>query len=256
MNSYELKQEERRALFHARAAKLQRIANSMQERASSMASVIPFGQPILVGHYSEKRDRNYRGRIQRAFAKSFDLQKQAGELASRAASVGSGGISSDDPAAVDKIRERLAELKKKQEGYKAINAAIRKGVDAPMIAMGFSETTIAKLKLPDECGRVGIPAYRLQNNNANIRRLEERIKTLENKPTESSETMIGNVRMVKNAEENRLQLFFPDKPSEAIRNQLKGSGFRWSPIAGAWQRHLSSAAAYWGEQIAASVIAG
>ena len=31
--------------------------------AGKMAEAIPFGQPILVGHHSEKRDRRYRGRM-------------------------------------------------------------------------------------------------------------------------------------------------------------------------------------------------
>lgn len=38
-------------------------ANQAGEQARSMASVIPFGQPILIGHHSERRDRAYRGRI-------------------------------------------------------------------------------------------------------------------------------------------------------------------------------------------------
>ena len=35
-------------------------------------SVIPFGQPILIGHHSEKRDRNYRRRRPRGDAGGGD----------------------------------------------------------------------------------------------------------------------------------------------------------------------------------------
>ena len=65
-------------------------------------SVIPFGQPILVGHHSETRDRNYRKRIHGQLPEErFDASKKAKRRsAERAASVGKGGISSDDPEAV------------------------------------------------------------------------------------------------------------------------------------------------------------
>jgi len=32
------------------------------------------------------------------------------------------------------------------------------------------------------------------------------------------------------------RIFFPDKPSEAIRALLKSAGFRWSPSAACWWR--------------------
>lgn len=42
-----------------------------------MASVIPFGQPILIGHPSEQRDRNYRDKIHNTFGKAFAMQDKA-----------------------------------------------------------------------------------------------------------------------------------------------------------------------------------
>ena len=49
-------------------------ADRLHTDARDMASIIPFGQPILVGHHSEKRDRNYRGRIHKKFERSFEAQ--------------------------------------------------------------------------------------------------------------------------------------------------------------------------------------
>ena len=40
---------------------------------------------------------------------------------------------------------------------------------------------------------------------------------------------------------HRIQLVFDDKPPEVTRALLKQWGFRWSPIASAWQRHLNDA---------------
>ena len=47
-----------------------------------------------------------------------------------------------------------------------------------------------------------------------------------------------------NREDNRLQIFFEEKPDEKTRETLKESGFRWSPKAGAWQRQLNDNAIY------------
>ena len=45
--------------------------------------------------------------------------------------------------------------------------------------------------------------------------------------------------MEANTQDNRLQIFFDEKPDAAVREELKGNGFRWSPKAGAWQRQLN-----------------
>ena len=42
-----------------------------------------------------------------------------------------------------------------------------------------------------------------------------------------------------NAEANRLQILFEEKPDAATREELKSNGFRWSPKAEAWQRQLT-----------------
>jgi hypothetical protein len=102
MNSYEEKQAARKARLEDRASSAQAESATVYKRAKTMASAIPFGQPILVGHHSEGRDRNYRGRIHGTFGKAFALSDKAEHYAQKAASVGTGGISSDDPDAVIK----------------------------------------------------------------------------------------------------------------------------------------------------------
>lgn len=42
-----------------------------------MIQAIPFGQPILVVHNSEKRDRRHRGRIESHFRKSAEAQDKS-----------------------------------------------------------------------------------------------------------------------------------------------------------------------------------
>lgn len=272
MNSYEIKQQERRERLQAAAAKAQRESDARFKRASDMASVIPFGQPILVGHHSEKRDRAYRGRIHANMDKGCELAKQAEALKAKAAAVGSGGISSDDPDAVKKLGAELEDAKKLQvvmvKANKVVRAFYNAGVrDAASgeawdrylvkireVMPNIDEGRAMSLLQPDFCGRKGFPDYQLQNNSANIRRIEARIKQLESRAgIESSEEQVGPVRIVQNAEDNRLQLFFPGKPAEEVRAELKGYGFRWAPSVGAWQRHLSNAAIYYARIVAAKV---
>lgn len=47
------------------------------DESDRMASFIPMGQPILVGHHSEGRDRNYRARIWAKMGKSVEESKKA-----------------------------------------------------------------------------------------------------------------------------------------------------------------------------------
>ena len=159
-------------------------------------------------------------------------------------SVGTGGISSDDPQAVEKLEAKLATLEKHQEMMKAANAAIRMKDpvkrDAKLADLGYTPEQITQLIEPDFCGRIGYPAYALQNNNANIRRIRGRIEELKKR---SESTLKGwefdRGRVVVNTTENRLQIIFDGKPDADIRTELKSEGFRWAPSQGAWQRQLT-----------------
>lgn len=132
-------------------------------------------------------------------------------------STGTGGISSDDPNALDKLKLKLASLENQQEHMKATNKRER-----------------GQYK-----------AWELSNNNANIRRIRERIVELERRaenPLQGWKFDGGEV--VANADDNRLQILFEGKPDEALRRELKHRGFRWAPSVGAWQRQLTNNAIY------------
>lgn len=159
--------------------------------------------------------------------------------------VGTGGISSDDPQALAKLEAKLAKLEKHQELMKAANAAIRmkdkeKG-DKRLAELGYTPEEIAELRAPDFAGRIGYPAYALQNNNANIRRIRERVEELKKRQTEPAPEgwEFDGGRVVVNTNENRLQIIFDGKPDADLRAELKSEGFRWAPSQGAWQRQLT-----------------
>ena len=144
MNSYEEKQEARRQRYLERAEKARLEGNAKHEQAHQMASVIPFGQPIHVGHYSEGRDRRYRERIHNLFGNAFAAMEKADYYKEKASAVGLGGISSDDPDAIEKLSKKLEGLKESHELMKKVNRVIRQGkTDLTringLIALGFSE---------------------------------------------------------------------------------------------------------------------
>lgn len=248
MNTYEAKQAARKARYEERAGQAHAQSDAVASQASRMADAIPMGQPILVGHYSEGRDRRYRERISRGFEQSVELQRKAEHYANKAAAVGKGGISSDDPAAIEKLQAKLASLQVIQETMKAINAILRRyakaGADAQVAALVESgltyEERARELVTPDYAGRIGFAPYQLQNNNANIHRIAARIKELQCAAERTETEQAGDGYTYReDPQENRAMFLFDGKPAKDTRDVLKRHGFRWSPTRSAWVRQLT-----------------
>lgn len=251
MNTYEAKQEARRERYEELADKAREESAARYQASNAATAGIPLGQPILVGHHSEGTHRAAIRRTHSNMDKSVEAQRKAEYYDQKAASVGKGGISSDDPEAVVKLREKLAKLEEHQVYMKKVNRAHKAHVNgsknAPKLLAEFTpeEQETIKTYTP-EYSWVPHPfaPYQLKNNNANIRSTKKRIASLANRITETTEKTVKGVRVVKNAEENRIQLFFDGKPSEEIRTTLKRHGFRWSRYFMAWQRQLNTNGLY------------
>ena len=113
------------------------------------------------------------------------------------------------------------------------------------LGLDITDEQIQELRTPDFMGRVGFPAYALQNNNANIHRVEERLKSLKAiKEKGTKETELELFKVVENVEAMRLQIIFGEKPEADVRAVLKKNGFKWAPSQGAWQRMLNPAGKY------------
>ena len=244
-NAFELKRAARIERLRVRSEKLRAEAEGAFTRERAIGNMIPMGQPILVGHHSEKRHRRDIGKMQSLATKGVFLSREADKLARRAAFAEKNtAVSSDDPEAVAKLRAKLASLEKGRERMRAANAAIRKGGDvvARLGALGFNEARAKSLLEKDPMGRIGFPAYALQNTSSEERRVKERIRQLEaraSSPVRAPES-IGHCTIVE--AENRVRITFPAKPPEDMRRALKGAGFKWSRTAGAWQRFASGGA--------------
>lgn len=254
--------EEYEAKRKAKAERFRELAEKHKEQSTERYTqyrrnleLVPLGQPILIGHHSEAGHRAHLKRIDNHMRKSIEHDEKAKYYERRAEAVDSNqAIFSDDPNATEKLTEKTQQLEERQKLMREANKLVRKKDTEGLLNMGFTEAQIQRLCTPDFCGRVGFADYRLTNNNANIRRLKQRLTQLEQVSTqENTENTINGVRIVENVDENRLQLFFPSIPSQEVRAKLKHAGFRWSPTNQAWQRHRSNAATYQANDIVNSI---
>lgn len=257
MNTYEQKQALRKARYERLAEQSEQQSQKTLSQAQEMSSWIPLGQPILVDHYSAPRDRNFRNKIHNTYGKAFKESDKAKYYEQKAQSVGTGGISSDDPDAIEKIQAEITNLRQAQERMKKINAVIRSrrgDEDAQLdglLALGFLTNEQAKeVVTPDCMGTIGFPRYVLSNNNANINRLEKRIKHIEalrQRVPVAVKTEAFEYREC--AIENRVMFIFDGKPEDGTRTILKKHAFKWSPRRNAWVRQLTNAGIYAGQQV-------
>lgn len=235
-NHYEERQQARKESLENRADKARTASGEAHQAARRAVEAIPMGQPILIGHHSEGRHRGALRRYDSNMRKSIEADEKAQHLARKAAAVGTGGISGDDPEAIQKLRAELESLQTSQATMKKANVIIRsktktseqKAVE--LIALGFSPEKAQSIQVPDFCGRVGFPSYVFTNNGGNMRRIEKRIEELAALAARPAQVIQGAGYTYKeDREENRIMFTFDGKPDEETRKALRGAAFKWSP---------------------------
>jgi hypothetical protein len=140
---HDFHQRKQNRIVHAENQALKNEAESDQLylRTKEMASVIPMGQPILVGHHSEKRDRNYRAKIDNTMGRSVAAGKKAEYYTEKAQSIkDNDAIFSDDPEALLKLEQKLATLKGTQVFVKAANRMVRKNDREGFLKLKFAKS--------------------------------------------------------------------------------------------------------------------
>ncbi|PMG26699.1 DUF3560 domain-containing protein [Vibrio splendidus] len=255
LGDYQERQEAKRDRLEERAAKAAAVSNERFNTASTLGKMLPFGQPILVGHHSEAKHRKHAESINTNMRKSVEAQDKAEYLSRRADSVGSAGIASDDPEAVEKLKKKLEGLIKSHELMKAVNKIVRSShmteedkIEYLVNTHGQTEERAKKLLRPCEFfGKFGFDAYALQNSNANIRTTRKRLEHLEALHNEAP--LQGNGEAMGTAwelyeEEGRIKFSFDGIPAEEVRKKLKSNGFKWSRYSKAWVRKLTPNAVF------------
>ena len=152
--------------------------------ARARADLIPFGQPILVGHYSERGDRNYRDKITNGYRRAFEDLNKAESMRSRADGIRSAAeraIYSDDNNAIGALRARIELLEAERARIKAYNATCRKGApDVSLLDAGQRAQLESALKYSAHACKGGaFPGYGLSNLSGNIGKQRARLEQLE-----------------------------------------------------------------------------
>ena len=165
------------------------------------------GQPIIIGHHSERTARRLHEKASNDIKKSIELDNKSNYYNNKFKSVENNKvIYNDDPQAMFKLKEKLEQLENLKISIKS--------------------------REHDK--------WELDNINANIRQTRLRINKLERLDNISFPTIefMGG-KAIHNKEINRIQLIFDGIPDENIRTALKSKGFHWSRREGAWQREFN-----------------
>lgn len=244
------RQENRQTYYEEKAEKLKREADAAFSRGTSMASCIPMGQPILIGHHSEKRDRRFRARIDETFRRGCKLLDKAKYYANR--NVDNDSIKSLDEKADEKLQNKIDQLIKNVDLMKQANKIIRKvksneDYENIMSSNDISEEMKKLLKKNREITQgiykreenFRLYSFELTNTNAEIRRLKKRLETLKHQDAREDFYFKNDTVEIKE-EDSRFNLYFDGKPSDEIRNKLKSLSFKWSPSRTAWTRQITT----------------
>lgn len=225
MSTYRERREARAERLRGWAEKRETTAAADIERARTMASVIPFGQPILVGHHSERGDRNYRGRIDRTYERGFESAKKAESMNSRAGTIEdqlARSIYSDDPDAIEQLEKRLELLEAERETIKTENAAFRKAHRAELAALTAYQRDQA---MPHR-------GYELSNLTGNIKRNRDRLEVIRQQHARHEASEAAGGIMIEEHGPGYLTVTFAEKPEWQTIEALKAAGYRWAQ--GSW----------------------
>lgn len=164
-------------------------------------------------------------------------------------SIGTGAVDLADPHAREMLEDQLQRLQKQLDDGKALNAYYRKhksfvgfpGLDEAAAAKLSAEFTATR----ERCPWIDKPFadYELASLRGKIKRVQSRIDELNQRQQAAEQpdtgTKFDGGEIVRNIEQDRLQILFDDKPDDEMRSKLKSNGFRWSPRNQAWQRQLT-----------------
>lgn len=212
--------------------------------ASRIADAIPFGQPILVGHHSERHARRDQARIHSNMDKGVEEARLASHHASKADGIErmlDRSIFDDDPDAIEALEARIASQEEANTRAKTINKLWKKGgPDAVRAAGLMSEPLIVEtLRTMALCSWIRTP---LSTDTACIRKDRERIARIKQRRerAEKAEAAGGVlVETIGTTEFDRktyARVTFPEKPAREILEALRSAGFSWNN--GCWVGEL------------------
>lgn len=185
--TYRERRERKAERLREWAEKRDAKADAAYAGVQSITERIPFGQPILVGHHSERGARADQRRIERGMDAFCENARKASEMRSRADNIeaqAKHAIYSDDPDAPERLCEKIAKLEAQRDAMKARNAEFRKTHRAELREMSAFQRDRA---MPH-------PGYELTNLGATIRTTRKRLEQIEAGATRQAADRIISAR--------------------------------------------------------------
>ena len=237
------RQEARAERYREYAANAEKRATAAFNASNDAVANIPLGQPILVGHHSEKAHRRALERSNGAMMRSVHESEKAAYYRQKAEAVeNNDNIYIGDDDAIERLRKKIAELTAVQEQIKSANKIIRskKLTDGEkagaLFNIGISMAQAKKMVN----SKILFPGYMLTNNNAKINAAKKQLAKAESLASkEDREYTIDDITIEECYSENRVRVYFPGKPDDDMRENLKRNGFRWAPSMGCWQAYIN-----------------
>lgn len=213
-------------------------SDALATASHDMLSAIPFGQPILVGHHSERRDRNYRNRAWNKMGQAVELSKKAEMHESKAANLEAAlerTVFSDDENAVEAIEARIAAREAEREQMKVINRLYKKADAEGLKALGVDYDALKEklAALGAYFGQAPHMPYELSNLGGRISADKKRLEAIKRQNArKDAAAATENGVTVTDHGNDYTSVTFAEKPDYAIIRALKDAGFRWG--AGSW----------------------
>ena len=153
-------------------------------------------------------------------------------------------------AEYDKAVSDLDKAEKLQNIMKTANSIIRskKNVTARLVSeAGLTESNAIAIQQKDFANRIGFPTWKLTNNNATIKRLQERVKMLEGKLEGAEKGNVtyefekdGGGTVEVNYDIDRVQIIYnSSRVSHELFKELRSNGYVFSRTNSAFQRKIT-----------------
>ena len=206
-SDYQERKKRRIERYKELSIKAKEKSKYYEDAKNSKIAEVSTGQPIKVGHHSEEKHRKILKDANNYIKKSIEFDDKSDYYIDKVKTVENNkAIYSDDPNAINKLKEKLERLEHERENIKEREHQ----------------------------------TWELTNIGANIRETKKRIERLERlENLEFPDIHFTNGKAIYNKEINRIQLIFEEIPNMDIRKELKHNGFHWSKQEKAWQREFN-----------------
>lgn len=252
---FEEKKEKKIKKYESRAKKAKEKSEQAFNSAKRLSDSIPSGQPVLIGHHSEKHARKDISRIQRGMEKGIEEEQKSFYYEEKVtAAENNKAISSDDPDAIEKLKKKLENLELIHAFKLKCNSEWKKHLKDPDYKMKLTEQEEAKML--SEIQYYGnncqpFPSFSLTSDTAKIREVKNRIAKLERYEKNNTKNKyysfpeIPKITFEENVVENRFKIYVGNYTKDqsfkmGLPALFHKMGFVWAGSEKVYQRKLTS----------------